>query len=152
MKLQKYEKIDMAKQMLETALRLFKEGNDYFSVLQITSASEEILGKYLKSKRIKNSLDLNAEAFVLLRKKLSGKKDKIGEAKYILNKPRNSGKHMNEKDSQDFFVFTDPRYDAEEMLERAIENWRKLNGVVSSSMEEFLISVEKNLGTEFKQI
>ncbi len=143
MKLQKYEKKDIAKQMLETALRLYKEGEDYFSVLQVAGTSEELLGKYLKSKEIDTSLDSNVKAFILLKKTLSGEEDKVKEAKYALNKPRNSIKHINEKDNQDFAVITDPKYDAEEMLERAIDNWWKLTGSLFPSMEEFKDSIEK---------
>ena len=43
-----------ALRQLETALRLYFEGEDYYSVVTLAGASEEVLGKLLKDKNLKN--------------------------------------------------------------------------------------------------
>ena len=141
MELKKYEKIEIARQMLGTALSLFMEGKDYFSVLQISGACEEILGKHLKLKGVDTSLQSDAEAFILIKKRLFGIDSTVKETIDFLNKSKNSIKHMN--DNNDTTVMMDPREEAEVMLERAITNWWRLDKELTPSMENFLNLMEK---------
>ncbi len=136
MNLIKYEKLDIVSQMIETALSLFLERKDYFSVLQIAGACDEILGKYLKLKGINTSLETDVEAVNSIKKSLSGVDSTFKETRDFLNKSKNSIKHMN--DSADTTVTMDPEDEAEEMLDRAIANWRKLGRSSTPLMEKFL--------------
>jgi len=135
MDLKKYEKIDIVHQMLETALSLFKEGKDYFSVLQITGACEEILGKRLKLKGGKTSLESDVEAFIAIKKTLSGLDTTAKQAINFLNNPKNSIKHLS--DNNDMTVIMDPKEEAEAMLDRAITNCWMLGMTLTPSMQEF---------------
>ena len=50
MPLQTYDKRSIALEQIETALRLYREGNDFFSVITLAGAAEEIYGKILSSR------------------------------------------------------------------------------------------------------
>jgi len=143
MNLRKYEKIDIVDQMLETALSLFNEGEDYFSVLQIAGACEEILGKYLESKGRNTSLQSDAELFVAIKRILSRSETTVKKAIIFLNKPKNSIKHLS--DNNDTTVIMDPREDAKAVINRAISNWWNLNRELTPLMKEFKKSQEQKV-------
>jgi hypothetical protein len=56
MSFETYEKKIVALTQLETALRLYLEGIDYFSVITLAGAAEEIFGRLLDEHNIENSL------------------------------------------------------------------------------------------------
>ena len=62
MNIEKFKKLDIAKKLLERALKVYDD-KDYFSALHLASAAEEILGQCLKFKNIENSLQSEKEAF-----------------------------------------------------------------------------------------
>jgi len=136
MELKKYKKIDIAKQMLETALDLYSKGEDYFSVLDLAGAAEEILGQHLKFKGITNSLESEKEAFILINKGLYQKDISDKDALDFLNRIKNAIKHMGKKEKE---VIADPKEDAESMLDRAITNWWRLQEELTPKMNEFWI-------------
>jgi hypothetical protein len=136
MNLKPYEKINIAEQMLETALSLFFEGKDYFSVLQIAGACEEILGQHVKLKGISNCLENDAEAYREVKRFLYDEKIALKGAINFLNKPKNSIKHMD--GSNDTTTTMDPRESARAILERALTNWWKLERCFTPTMEKFL--------------
>ncbi len=141
MDLKKYEKIDIASQMLETALSLFIEGKDYFSALQIAGACEEIFGKYLQLNGVETSLESNAKTFISMKKNLSGIDSTVKDTINSLNKSKNSIKHMN--DSSDTFVIMDPTGEAYDTLDRAIENWWKFGKSSTPLINKFLDYYDK---------
>ena len=49
MPIESHSKTDIALRQLETALRLFDEGQDYYSVVTLAGAADEILGRLLES-------------------------------------------------------------------------------------------------------
>ena len=136
----KYEKIDIAGQMLETALSLFMEGKDYFSVVQLAGACDEILGKYVNLKGIATSLETEIAESISLKKSLSGRHSTVKDTRDSLNQFKNSIKHMN--DSSDAIVIMDPEFEAETMLDRAIINWWNLGRYSTPSIEKFLNLME----------
>ena len=135
MELKKYEKIGIARLLLEKALSVYEEGDNYFAALHLAGASEEILGKYLNAKGLKTSLESEKEAFILINKKLFNREISGKEAISFLNKTKNAIKHMDDKN--DTFVVMDPKEDAEAMLDRALTNWWRLEQVFTTSMEKF---------------
>jgi hypothetical protein len=68
-----YDKRFIALTQLESALRLFREGDDYFSTLTVAGAAEEILGDLLRSRDQQNALDDLTSGAVLTHKHLFGK-------------------------------------------------------------------------------
>lgn len=88
---QTYDRKCIALAQLETALRLYFEGQDYFSA--VTLAAEEVLGGLLSEKGIDKSLDSMKEAVCAIHQKLFGHplvpKDVVERA----NRGRNSFKH-----------------------------------------------------------
>jgi len=63
-----YKKRDAAIQQLETAIRLYHESNDPFSVITLAGAPEEILGQLVKTSGNTNSLEvLNSTALAIQR-------------------------------------------------------------------------------------
>lgn len=135
MNLIKYEKVAIAHKMLETALSLFFERKDYFSVLQIAGACDEIFGKCLKLKGVAPSLEVDVAAINSIKKSLSGFENTHKDTRDLLNKAKNSIKHMN--DNVDTTVEMDPEYESEEMLERAIRNCLMLKEKSTPLMEKF---------------
>lgn len=121
--------------MLETALSIYFEGKDYFSPLHLAGASEEIFGKCLEMKGIKNSLESEKEGFILINKKMFGREVSPKEAGVFLNRVKNAIKHMNKEN--DTNVVMDPKDDAEAMLDRAITNLWRLEEEISPLMEKF---------------
>jgi hypothetical protein len=87
-----------------------------------------------------HSLQSEAEAFILIKERLSGVETILPDAIKFLNKPRNSIKHMSGND--DTTVIMDPKEDAEDMLNRALTNWWRLEKSFTPLMEKFLDSQE----------
>ncbi len=137
MELKKYEKNDISCSLLEKALSIYEEGDNYFAALHLAAASEEILGKYLQAKGLQTSLESEKEALIVIKEKLFKEKMPEKEAINFLNKAKNAIKHMNVNDSNDKSVVMDPKEDAETMLERAITNWWRLGQELTPSMKKF---------------
>lgn len=54
---QTFDRKSIALRQLETALRLYFEGEDYFSVITLAAVADEIFGKLLTARGIENSLE-----------------------------------------------------------------------------------------------
>ena len=135
MELKKYEKINIAKILLDKALNIYFDEENYFAVLHLAGASDEILGKYLKEKNIESSFETEKKAFILVSKALNIEEVEEKYAADVINAGRNAIKHMN--DDVDKFVLMDPKFDAEAMLNRAITNWWRLEKELSKTMNKF---------------
>ena len=79
-----------ALRQLDTALRLYFEGEDYYSVVTLAGASEEILGKLLEDKNLENE-------------KLVKDKDREGARKLLEGVPEEVSEKLL-KDSDSSFV------------------------------------------------
>ena len=140
MLLNRYEKIDIAHSLLETACSLYKQ-QDYFAVINLAGASEEILGKYLKAEGKKNAFESDKEAFIAVSKYLgSNITDKY--AANFLNKSKNAIKHYNELDASDKFITMDAKESAEDLLIRALTNLWRLENDLTPLMNEVWRSIE----------
>jgi len=69
---QTFDKKCIALTQLETAIRLYFEGDDYFSAITLAGAAEEILGKLVTEKGLDNSLESLKQAAVKIHKHLYG--------------------------------------------------------------------------------
>jgi len=131
-----YKKRDAAIQQLETAIRLYHESNDPFSVITLAGAAEEILGQLVKASGNTNSLEvLNSTALAIQRLEGEEKpRDVIDRANYA----RNNLKHLALPDDN-FSI--DAWEEATDMLTRATDNYWLLDDCPSPTIENFLQQV-----------
>jgi len=132
---QTYDKRFIALTQLESALRLFREGDDYFSALTLAGAAEEILGDLLRSRGQQNALDDLTSGAVLIHKHLFGEEVEAKEFVKRANRDRNASKHLM---AGGFPTITlDIRDEAKDMLERAIGNYWRLEESLTPAMRLF---------------
>ncbi|MDD5567616.1 MAG: hypothetical protein PHY88_00140 [Candidatus Omnitrophica bacterium] len=138
---EEYEKINIAVSLLETACKLYKK-DDFFAVINLAGASEEILGKYLKARGKKNALESDREALVAINKYFG--KDLTNEkATIILNYVKNALKHYNGIDDSDKFILMDAQSDSSYLLVRALTNLWRLEMELTPIMNEVWEMIEK---------
>ena len=117
---------------LETALRLYFEGKDYYSVITLAGASEEIFGKLAKTYAILNETALDSLANAVLEiDKTQTRKCVVRRANYM----RNRLKHWTEDETT--VVECDAPEEAKDMLNRAIDNYYALTRDISPAMRRF---------------
>ena len=121
----------IALKQLETALRLYFEQGDYYSVITLAGASEEIFGKLLKEKSRENFLDSLKKSVSDIHKHLFGEDLDEKEIVKRANEARNKLKH-----GTGVCEFDAPE-EAKHMLERAIDNYYWLTYNLTSAMERF---------------
>jgi hypothetical protein len=122
MTIQKYAKEEIASHQIETALRLFFEKGDLFSVITLAGAAEEILGQLLA---LQGATPGHRFSFTSVLKILRPGKQR--EAR------RNGGSG----DEADAFVHMDLEREALFLLGRAIDDYHALSGTLSARMLKF---------------
>lgn len=121
----------IAQRQLETALRLYFEGEDYFSVITLAGASEEIFGKMAKTRAPnETALDSLTKAVIEIDKTQTTKRV-VKRANYV----RNRLKHWTEDEVT--VVECDAPEEARDMLNRAIDNYYALTQNLSPAMRSF---------------
>ena len=125
----------IALRQLETALRLYFEGKDYYSVITLAGAAEEILGQLLTCSGGENSLSAIKKATGATHEVLYDEKLNDSETSELANAARNAMKHWS-PDRPKVLEF-DARGEAKDMLNRAIDNYYNLTGNLSSLMARF---------------
>jgi len=132
---------DIALEQLETALRLFKETEEYISVVTLAGAAEEILGKACREQNITNAIEGIQHSFYLYRKIRFGDSaisEKKKSDKWVAdraNHARNKAKHVNP--IVEPYVQIDAKEEAKDLLQRALDNWWALGLPYSPAMLEF---------------
>jgi hypothetical protein len=119
MNIQKYSKKEIAVNQIETALRLFFEKGDLFSVITLAGAAEEILGQLLQE----GSVDRGSFRSIM----------------GILRPGSQKGARKEEYSCHetDAFVHMDPYQEALFLLGRAIDDYQTLSGALSAGMRRF---------------
>lgn len=132
---QTYEQKGVALTQLETALRLFSEGQDFFSVITLAGAAEEILGKLLTARGGESSLTSLKKAVIAMHHHLYG--EPVDERVVVerANRARTVLKHLKADGAPTFAL--DARQEAIDLLERAIDNYWSLESWLTPAMEEF---------------
>lgn len=125
----------MALVQLETALTLYFEGKDYYSVISLAGAADEIFGQLLKAKGIDNSLEGMKKSAVAIHKQLTGESIDGSAIAQRANLARNSLKHWEA--GQPLIVNFDAREEAQDMLNRAVDNYWALEYQLTPAMEQF---------------
>jgi hypothetical protein len=112
---------------IHRALRCYRTHRDYVSAITLAGAAEEICGAELKRGKKSHALDERIRIFQSVETVLLGRSATDRKAlNPRLNRTRNELKHWNDSSIQSLDV--DWRGEAEEMLDRAISNFFKLNG------------------------
>lgn len=134
MAVQPHEKHAIALQQLETALRLFEEGQDFYSVITLAGAADEIFGKLLEPTGELTALASLTKASVAVHKIVHGAPG--DEKTYIerANLARNALKHLK---AGGMIVQLDINEEAADMIDRAITNYWALTSKISPAMERF---------------
>lgn len=135
MALQTYDQKCIALAQLETALRLYFEGEDYFSVTTLGGAADEIFGKLLTLRGDENSLESTKAAVAAIHLSLYGEPLETKEIADRANRVRNALKHIVNDSTQT--VPFDPKEEAKDMLNRAIDNYWLLKERLTPAMERF---------------
>lgn len=131
-----YEKRAIALAQLETALRLFEGQSDYFSVVTLAGATDEIFGRLLeeigKEPFVKALAKGAAELYMLMVGTDVGARAFVDRA----NRARNDFKHHSPGQSQS--VSLDPREEAIDMLDRAVTDYWRLEATMTPAMKKFV--------------
>jgi hypothetical protein len=120
------QKLDIAKELLESALFHYYETQSYFASLHLAGAAEEVLGRYVENTGSKSSFASLRDGAVRISEILYGEENSSCEKSIaqVMNSAKNSTKHMNEKN--DDRVFFDAKSAAKDLLDRAVTNYYHL--------------------------
>jgi hypothetical protein len=118
-------KLEVASELLTEALRLFLEEKSYFASLNLAGAAEGILGKFIENiggvPAFKNMRDT---AVLFLERDDDGgsvpRGDPVRDMADLINSAKNSTKHGI------IDVEFDPKEEAQDLIDRAIENYYTL--------------------------
>lgn len=125
----------MALSQLETALRLNFEGQDYFSVITLAGAADEIFGQLLAAQGLDSSIESIKKAVVAIHKHITQDELEASSVASRANHARNALKHWSA--AQPLIVSFDVRVEVQDMLNRAIDNRWTLEQQLSPAMERF---------------
>jgi len=126
MDIQKYSKEEIAGGQIETALSLYAQEGNLFSVITLAGAAEEILGQLLE-----------------LKKGAGGLAGKLGSIFQILRpatRKREGAEELSHWEAE-YTVHLDARQEAVFLLTRAIEAYAELTGEPTPLMLRFLSEV-----------
>lgn len=130
-----HNRIDLAIEQLEIALKLFLKKKSFVSSLTLAGASEEIFGKQLSFQSIATTLDSEFSTIKPVRDLLDKKelvwKNFIQEK----NRVRNAAKHMRDETQET--VYADIEDEALWMIVRACDNYNRLGLTPTSTMIYF---------------
>jgi len=126
---------DLAHQQLETALRLFNEGQDFASVVTLAGAADEIFGKLLILAGHDNALEELKKAVAKIHLHLYGEPIDPQEIADRANRAKNRLKHWDK--GQPEIIQLDLAQEAKDMLFRATDNYWALREKLTPAMEQF---------------
>lgn len=127
-------KIEIAVEYLELAIEQYIKRQNYFSSLHLAGAAEEILGKYVRLNGEQDALSNFAEAMHEIGL-LNGNTLPLKKNKEYLNFAKNKVKHMNS--AADDTTDINPKEEALEMIERALQNFSMLRILPTEKILEF---------------
>ena len=131
-----HNRISIAIEQLEVALNVWFSRQDYFAVITLAGAAEEILGKALEAHGQQNALLSLQDAFVALYRNREGESP---DPKWLFrraNHARNQSKHFDLGASE--FITIDVQEEARNLLDRSITNYWRLRTDETAPMRRFL--------------
>ena len=120
---------------LETALRLFAEGQDFYSVITLAGAADEIFGKLVAAGGGETSLESLTKASAAIHEHLFGEPGDLKGFADRANRARNALKHLEATKGPT--VTLDVRQEAIDMLNRAVDNYWTLKSWLTPAMDAF---------------
>ena len=119
-----YDRLDLAKGQLDTALNLLLDHEDYPSAITLAGAAEEMFGRALTNRGGKSALDHSYDSMSDLYRTLCD--EKVDKRKFVAqeNAARNALKHLQA--SEGTTIALDLKTAASWMLARAILNGHAL--------------------------
>lgn len=134
MTLQSHDCRCIALVQLETALRLYFEKSDFFSVITLAGNADEVFGKILKTKGRESSLDELKKAVAAIHLHLYEEVLPESAVAERANRAKNAIKHgIGAAPTVTF----DAEEEAKDMLNRAIDNYWVLEQWITPAMERF---------------
>lgn len=139
--MQKFDKLDIADEMLESAIESYLDAENYFSALHLAGAAQEIYGKWLRINGEQNfsKMMLNQAEKIFnepIDRKAIKREDK---------RPKNSIKHMDNK--SDRFAHLNPQLDSFVVISEAVIEYLMLKRSETSNITRFknyLIRTKEN--------
>lgn len=135
----KLHKIEIAQRQIDTAIDLFLDDKDFVSALTLAGAGEEITGKLLDRKGEKNMIQ-KLHAWY---QETTGEQIEYGEFSRKANLARNTLKHANSPEEDAVEI---QRWEAVQMIMRAMTNYKELVGNPSDKMKVMAGWIAKNKG------
>lgn len=132
-------KIEIAQRQIDTAIDLFLDDKDFVSALTLAGAGEEITGKLLDRKGEKNMLQKLHTWY----QETTGVQMEYGEFAKNTNLARNTLKHANSPEEDEVEI---QRWEAVQMIMRAMTNYKELVGNPSDKMKLMASWIAKNKG------
>lgn len=125
----------MARRQLETALQLYFAATDYYSVITLAGAADEIFGQILNAGGLENQLESIKKSVAAISLQRTGRVIDPSHIARRANRARNALKHWEQ--GQPLVVEFDALEEAKDMLDRAISNYWALESKLSPSMIRF---------------
>ena len=126
---------DVALRQLETALKLYIKGEDYYSVVTLAGAAEELFGQLLKDSDGQNAMDSLKQDVAAIHRALYN--EDLSEKVIVkrANQERNALKHWGPGKPTAFE--SDTQQEAKDLLDRAVNNYYGLTGYLTPEMQRF---------------
>jgi hypothetical protein len=142
MGVEQHRKVDVATEQLESAIRLFFYGNDYYSALTLAGAAEEIFGQMLLALGKEPRLHSFARSYTYLMNVLNDQQLDELQVRREANAARNAVKHFNS--FSELTVVFDAREEAVDMISRAADNRKALFLEPTEEIQRFEKFYEEN--------
>lgn len=122
-------KVAVACELLEESLRLYYQGEAYFAALHLAGTADELFAAYLKGHGQTSSFaDWCTDGVRAINHLQPADPIASKDMALMLNNAKNRTKHMDSmSDSQITF---DPRVEAHELLDRAVEDFYRLSSLI----------------------
>lgn len=139
--MEKFDKLDIADEMLERAIESYLDAQKYFSALHLAGAAQEIYGKWL---RINGGQDFSTTMLDHASKIFEEPIDRKAMKKED-KRPKNSIKHMDSE--SDRFAYLNPQLDSFMAISEAVMEYSLLQRPETANIERFksyLIGTKEN--------
>ena len=130
----RFTKQEIALEQLETALRLYEAGGEFFSVITLSGAAEEIYRRLLQERGGTGALEALAKGAAALHRHETGVSLPLDGFYEFGNWVKNASKHHSRGEAT---IICDAEEWAADYLQRAITNYFALTGDASPTMLKF---------------
>ena len=132
--LETFTKQKIAKHQIERAISLYLDEADFISAITLAGAAEEILGKLVKQTGGITAYEAVGEIIEAVNELTNKQQYSKNDLNELFNSTRNNLKHLS--GSEQFVV--DMKQEANNMLYRAISNYRSLTSKETELMKKWL--------------